>query len=526
MTAPLHIGQVPQLFFDNYIIEMVQGLTRRMHRPQKCAQNPLIAGDRPWEIAPYFRTGTMNVSFDPLERLYKCWYCDYAWDYDEYMARGEDHAGLVVGGWLDTADCRWLYAESEDGINWHKPELDYRPVDGRRTNICLGREDYGQVYTSSFFLDELETDPARRFKALHWRHRSANTGLDKDQISVAYSADGRSWTTHERTVVVGNNTERIFGDEMMVLPDPIRGQYLLNVRRMVMFNTLDFKDVPCREEKNWGDPYYPDEPHLMNKRRVFSAASNSLWEWPVLRDLLTPDDVEDNLDDQFYSMPIIRTGDLYIGFLNVFHDTDNTMNVQLLYSRDGFHWTRAERGRPFLDLGDPKAGAWDPFLVEISNSVVVRDDAIRIYYGGSAAHHDWWMYGEQEGLEDMPDQAGVCRTALGLATLRPEGFFSLDSTLRPGLLLTRPFTSAGDRLVVNAVCAPGGYLEVELTDADDQVVKGYERTAHDTFTGDSTRHVVTWGGRSHLPFEVLSQGAKLRFWSRYASLFCFRIAGL
>ena len=105
MTAPLHIGQVPQLFFDNYIIEMVQGLTRRMHRPQKCAQNPLIAGDRPWEITPYFRTGTMNVSFDPLERLYKCWYCDYAWDYDEYMARGEDHAGLVVGGWLDTADC-------------------------------------------------------------------------------------------------------------------------------------------------------------------------------------------------------------------------------------------------------------------------------------------------------------------------------------------------------------------------------------------------------------------------------------
>ena len=38
--------------------------------------------------------------------------------------------------------------------------------------------------------------------------------------------------------------------------------------------------------------------------------------------------------------------------------------------------------------------------------------------------------------------------------------------------------------VVNAGCGPKGYLEVELSDADDEVVPGYERSACETFRED------------------------------------------
>jgi len=523
MTTPLNIGQTPQLFFDNYVIEMVQAMTRRAHRPEKSDHNPVVKQDRPWEVTPYFRTGSMGVAFDTLEKLYKCWYMDFAWDYERFMGRGGSHQGLVPPELFETTDMRWLYAESDDGIEWRKPELDYREIDGRKTNICLGREDYAQMYVGAFFLDALETDPAERFKAVHWRHVAGEKGLARDQISVAHSGDGRDWTTDERTVVVGLNTERRLGDEIMIFPDCSRGQYIVNGREMAMGETLDGKDIPCREEKNWEPPYYPGEALLMNKRRVFVTTSNSLWEMPSLQEVMVPDDAQDNIDDEFYSLPMVRIGDMYIGFLNVLHTTDNTMNVRLLYSRDAFNWSDVDRGRPFLEVGSAEEGAWDPYLVEVSNSVILADDGIRIYYGGSACHHDWWMFGEKEGL-DMPDDPGVCKTALGLATLRPEGFVSMNTTVRPGVLLTRPFVSDGDHLVVNVACGPKGYLDVELTDASDKVIEGCGRGDHDTFTGDSVRHTVTWRGKSQLPRDVLARGAKLRFWSRDCGLYSFRIA--
>ena len=517
--TPINIGCEVQLFFDNFIIEFIQALTRRMHQPAKHPANPVVKKDRPWEITPYWRTGSMCVAFDPEENLFKSWYYCYAWDYDRYFNKDGSHAGLNPPGWLETVDIRWMYAESEDGISWHKPELDYRKIDGQKTNICLGREDYGKGFIGSFFLDPLENDPVRRFKALHLYLPPDKP--NEVQTRVSYSADGRTWTSEPKGVTVGDISQNVFGDEIMVLPDPPSGQYIITVREHAMAERLDvrYKTVPCRVEANWEPPFYLDNPHLMNKRRVFMTNSNSLLETPSLREMLVPDDTEDNLDDEFYCMPIIRIGDMFIGFLNVLHGVDNTMNVQLLYSRNAFDWKRVERGRPFLDVDEQ---SWDKYLVEIGNSVVFRDDAIYIYYGASACHHDWWMWGEKEGL-DMSDTPGVSDTAMGLATLRPEGFVSIDSTVRPGLLLTRPFVSHGSQLRVNVQCEPNGNFEVELTDADDQVIPGYERSACDTFTGDAPRHVVTWGGKSQLPRAVLAKGAKLRFFSHHASIYAFQI---
>ena len=88
---------------------------------------------------------------------------------------------------------------------------------------------------------------------------------------------------------------------------------------------------------------------------------------------------------------------------------------------------------------------------------------------------------------------------------------------------THAFVSDGSHLVVNAACGTKGFLEIELADASDDVVPGYERSACDTFTGDSTKYIVTWGGKSTLPREVLAKGAKLRFFSRFCSLYSIKV---
>ena len=73
-------------------------------------------------------------------------------------------------------------------------------------------------------------------------------------------------------------------------------------------------------------------------------------------------------------------------------------------------------------------------------------------------------------------------------------------------------------LVLNAVCGKNGYLRVEATDADDNVLEGCPMDDCDTFTGDDIRHRVAWQGQSRIPHQGT---LRLRFRMRNASLYSF-----
>jgi len=48
-ATQLVIGDAPQYFFDDGMIEEVQHVTRRLHRPVSVDGSPFIQRDRPWE---------------------------------------------------------------------------------------------------------------------------------------------------------------------------------------------------------------------------------------------------------------------------------------------------------------------------------------------------------------------------------------------------------------------------------------------------------------------------------------------
>ena len=512
--TPLNIGRTPQLFFDNHVIEMVNFVARRMHRPERHPQNPLVVQDRPYEKVVYIRE-SCSIHWDDKERLFKFWYEDIGWDYEAFMGRGKSSDMMLHHDFHNTTDNRVLYAESTDGLQWDKPELGYRTIDGRDTNVCFGNEEYGKVHASTVLLDPLETDAARRYKVVYWTEK---TNIDDARIAAAYSADGRRWTPYEPPMIIGGFTERQLGDVIKLTRDPVGGDYFLDTRLKAM------QEVPLRPHyptgSGWGDAYFPGDPWGMSKRRIYSATGPDVNEWPLLREMLVPDDLDDGLDVEFYGLVRFFMGDLHLGLLNIFHRTDNVMDVRLIYSRDGHNWNRVDRGNPFLELGSD--GQWDCYMTEVFGPPLFLDDEIRVYYAGANRHHDWWQYGEMEGL-DVPEVGTGWESGLGLATLRPEGFVSLDTTVREGIVVTRPFVTEGSRLSVNAECRDGGYLDVELAGADDMVVPGFERSACDTFRADSTRHAVSWEGNADLPGGALAKGAKLRFYSRHCDLYSFRI---
>jgi len=119
----------------------------------------------------------------------------------------------------------------------------------------------------------------------------------------------------------------------------------------------------------------------------------------------------------------------------------------------------------------------------------VVGDEIWFYYMGQNGRN-WWNYTGDPPKRDP--NAEEPRTGIGLASLRLDGFVSLEAE-EQGTFTTKRLVFLGDTLVVNAN-ADGGSLVVEALDADGKVIEGFSSADCTPITSDSVRHVVTWKG--------------------------------
>ena len=108
---------------------------------------------------------------------------------------------------------------------------------------------------------------------------------------------------------------------------------------------------------------------------------------------------------------------------------------------------------------------------------------------------------------------------MGLATLRVDGFVSVNSGADGGTLTTRPFLFLGDALVLNAD-AKGGEIVVEALDSEGQPIKGFGRDEAIPVTSDSVRHSLRWKEQKDL-HQLQGRPMRLRFHMRAARIFSF-----
>jgi hypothetical protein len=141
-------------------------------------------------------------------------------------------------------------------------------------------------------------------------------------------------------------------------------------------------------------------------------------------------------------------------------------------------------------------------MIFTTNHPLVEANTIKLYYGGFDVTH-----GATGG------KAGV-----GLATLRKDGFASLDAGTTPGTITTRRLSGARGLLRVNYM-ATDGWLKVEVLDERGNALPSYNRDACRPLTGDRVDHVVTWEGREQLP--GIKGPLTLRFVLQNASLYAF-----
>jgi len=129
----IHLGTQKQLFIDEFLIASSRNVTLTMNPPHQIFE-PILVADKPWEIQGI---GAYNTVLKEGEK-FRMWY-----------------DALFIGGLPQEGARRLCYAESTDGINWHKPVLGLVEFDGsKENNIVAPRNPRWSMQGATVFIDE------------------------------------------------------------------------------------------------------------------------------------------------------------------------------------------------------------------------------------------------------------------------------------------------------------------------------------------------------------------------------------
>lgn len=466
-----------QLFIDNEIIEELSGARKVLNQPVKHPQNPLLRRDKPWEkdLSSPFGYGT--VVRDEHDGLYKIWY----------------------GIWHDLKDAVGSigYATSPDGITWEKPVTD--PKAGNNFALFEPKEPWAAG--AGVIIDGREKNPERRFKMLYLA--KPNGKSSSLQSCVAYSADGVHWKPESQNPLIPYSDTQI------------APYWDARLERFVAY-------------LRFGPP---------NVRNISRIESEDFLRWSPKVTVVKKGPLDGPFSTELYTMAAMPYAGVYVGVLNTYHGETikpipddqpwmDRVDTQLVFSRNGVTWQRvlkdgaiaaaqlrgerdwkeAAKEATFLPYGEFRKD-WDWGQIYPHHPPLVVGDEIRFYYTGMAGRH-WHTY-----HKDTRD------SGIGLATLRLDGFVSVNAELEPGTLTTKPIAFFGDTLVVNANAAKGS-ISVEALDVDDKPIAGFSAAECIPLTTDDVRHVVTWKGEADCQL-LQGRAIKLRFHLNKAKLYSF-----
>lgn len=460
-VIPVDVGR--QLFVDDFLIEKTD-LIRTFHQAEKYSGNPILKASTKEELQVREESRSKNAGggtvtllhggafFDPADNFLKLWFS---------------------GG----TSLRFEMARSRDGLLWERGQDKIsNPSTVVPVNDC-------------FWLDSDAQDPAQRLKLLAVaRAKPTDRHLPKVELSPLYhafytSANGARWSD---AVPAGNSS-----DYSSFFYNPFRKRWVYSIKASV---------PPRHRVRRYAESAEFASPGVFD--------TSVFW---VGADKLDKPDPKFGDTPQLYSLGAVGYESLMLGMFYVHVGPHNTVcqklkspkviDLKVGFSRDGFHWDRPFRD-PFIPSSRTE-GSWDKGYVHSPAGIffVVGDKLVFPYSGCSGTAPD--------GRKGM--YAGQ---SIGLATLRRDGFASMDAVTAAGTLTTRKIIFKGEHLFVN-LSAPEGELSVEVIDEVGKVVASSEVTR-----GDSTRLLIKWSGISTLA-KFKGKPVRLRFHLTKGQLYSF-----
>jgi hypothetical protein len=467
----------------------LSGIELQMNPPLQSTE-PVLRADKPWEAQGI---GGYNTVIREGENHFRLWY-----------------AAQVLAGVPQEGAVRLCYAESDDGIVWHKPELGLVTFRGSRANNIVAPLDERQsMQGATVYVDERAPAEARfRLWSKFLPHDDEIEAGAQPGLWAMHSADGLRWTCDDDQP---NPPGQMCDTQNVFFWDESIDQYVGYTR---------VRETQLRDEAA--------EMELGKRYRAVGRITSpdfKTWSQPTLIVLegdvldveapLPPNSVERPQMD-FYTNAVYKhpeADDAYFMMPAVYYhweesDAPATMDVQLLTSRDGIVWERQGARRPFIRRGldgSPNGG-----MVMAHVWPVVTETETWIYYAGRGNRHN------------SADGDGS-NTGLFRAVLRRDGFVSADAGLSGGEFVTPPLKFDGDELELNVDCGAGGWLLVELQDEEGRALEGYTLKTCETITANAIETPVAWRGPgSHIAVD--RQAVRLRVVMRSAKLYSFRFS--
>ena len=457
-VVPIDLGR--QLFVDDFLIEKTD-LARQCHLAKKYEGNPILKPEtkletnRPRNAIACPKDG--GVWWDPDEQCFKMWY---------------------EASWIHTI----CYATSKDGIHWERPDLDIEPG----TNRVLPKQ--YKCDSWNVVPDYDTTDPEQKYKIF------IMPGGNGPAMSMV-SADGVHFSDPVATGITGDRSSMFY--------NPFRKKWIYSLRdgwRARSRRYWEHSDFLAGAKWEKGEPV------------LWLAADNQ-----------DPPDPEIGQPAQLYNQDAVAYESIMLGIFEIHLGPPNAechktglpkiTELNLAYSRDGFHWSRPDR-RPFIRA--ERRDVWDRGYVQpVGGICTIRGDTLWFYYTGFQGDP---KRKEQHFLSDgMYDNGST-----GVAFMRRDGFVSLDAKEKPGEVLTRPVQFTGKHLFVNAD-VDGGMLKAEVVDEAGKPIEPFTLANCNPLSVDSTIEQITWKGGSDLS-SLKDRPVRFRFQLENGSLYAFWVS--
>jgi len=371
------------------------------------------------------------------------------------------------------------YAVSQDGIKWEKPRLDVQ----KGTNVVsTGDRDSAIVW-----LDHEEADPKRRFK-LFRAHREAPDGKVAWFFQIHVSEDGIHWGD------IVARSGAIY-PRSSIFRNPFRKVWEYGIRKDSITQV-----GRCRRYLECADAI---------KGADWAAAERNWWIGADTQDVKRDDTKFQpqltNLDGVAYESVILGLFSIWRGTAPAETGRPELNDVCLGFSRDGFRFARPDR-RPFLPMSETK-GDWNWGNVQSAGSgCLVVGDKLHFYCSG------------RSGTPENREAGG----STGLATLRRDGFASLEAGDMEGSITTRPLKFSGKRLFVN-MNAKEGELRVEVLNEEQKPTPYFAKIDCIPVSGDSTKQALGWKATHDLT-SLAGKTVRFRFHLKNAKLFSFWVS--
>ncbi len=453
------------LLIDNHHIERTQGLRRRMHQPKK-HETPVLIPEKPWETCndgAGFGIGAWCAPVrDPKSGQWKMWYWGNA-------------AGAEAKKRIEP-----MYAGSDDGINWRRPNLGQVEFDGDcRNNMLFTHGSAGENILEAI-ADPNDADyPC---KAVTRRR------------TLLRSRDGITWELLDAQGPPSDDTYRLTFDHLQnryimtvkhTQNRPDTGKYVRGRYPVPEYGRSAAVSV-SEDFQKWTEPelvFAADETDWQqgaDRIAGIVAAQGNLMQGPIY----TNDPAE--YRTEIYSLPVFPYEDMYLALPEIFNvsgvqphpEKNNALKQngvlygELAASRDLRNWTRLGDRAPFIPLSPVGGGMFDQGLIVPAGPPVLNNDELWFYYTGTRFGHASALARcareQQAGVKEAEPSSGIF-----LARLRRDGFISMRADDEPGVLLTRVVEVTGSRLHVN-VDAEDGELRAEIRDArTGRAIPGY-----------------------------------------------------